>query len=141
FHRGVHVGALRDIAAYRDGRVADRCRGRARGLPIDIDDGNARAFAREGGGNALAETRCSAGDERNLVVETHATSFLAPLFAAQRRTCCIASKYRVVAAHALSQEANPAVMRGLDPRIHPLARKPYEDGCIAGSSPAMTTLN
>src|SRR5262249_17959018 len=39
-------------------------------------DGNARALAREGGGNALAEARCRAGDECNLVVETHATSFL-----------------------------------------------------------------
>jgi hypothetical protein len=32
-------------------------------------------------------------------------------------------------------------MRGLDPRIYLLARKPYEDGWIAGSSPAMTSLS
>src|SRR5262249_5190941 len=36
-----------------------------------------RALAREGRGNALAEARCRAGDERNLVVETHATLPLA----------------------------------------------------------------
>jgi hypothetical protein len=30
--------------------------------------------------------------------------------------------------------------RAYDPRIHLLARKPYEDGWIAGSSPAMTSL-
>src|SRR5262249_46126208 len=72
--RGVDVGALRDVAAHGDRLVADRRRSLARGLPIDIDDGNARTLAREGGGNALAEARCRAGDERNLLVETHAPS-------------------------------------------------------------------
>jgi hypothetical protein len=32
-------------------------------------------------------------------------------------------------------------MRGLDPRIHLLRKKVYEDRWIAGSSPAMTTLS
>src|SRR5262249_5031540 len=71
--RGVDVGGPRDIAAHRNRLVADRRGGRARGLPIDVDDGNARALTREGCGNALAEGRCSAGAERNLVAERHAT--------------------------------------------------------------------
>jgi hypothetical protein len=33
---------------------------------------------------------------------------------------------------------NPVVMRGLDPRIHPLSKKRFFKGWIAGSSPAMT---
>jgi hypothetical protein len=33
--------------------------------------------------------------------------------------------------------ANPVVMRGLDPRIHPLPKNSFERW-IAGSSPAMT---
>jgi hypothetical protein len=37
------------------------------------------------------------------------------------------------------QLAQP-VMRGLDPRIHFLREKFYENGWIAGSSPAMTIL-
>src|SRR5262249_1304110 len=72
-HRGVDVGALRDIAAHGNRRVADRGRGRARGLPIDVDAGNAPAFPPQRGGTALAEARRCTGDERNLVVETHAT--------------------------------------------------------------------
>ena len=34
--------------------------------------------------------------------------------------------------------ANPLVMRGLDPRIHPLPKKRFFGRWIAGSSPAMT---
>jgi hypothetical protein len=34
-----------------------------------------------------------------------------------------------------------SVMRGLDPRIHLLCKKSYEDGWIAGSSLAMTALS
>ena len=34
--------------------------------------------------------------------------------------------------------ANPVVMRGLDPRIHPLSKKRLFKRWIAGSSPAMT---
>src|SRR5262249_46089572 len=78
-HRGVDVGALRDVAAHGNRLVADRRRGVARGLSVDVDDGNARAFAREGGGNALAGARAPTGDERNLVVETHVTFPLAAL--------------------------------------------------------------
>jgi hypothetical protein len=33
------------------------------------------------------------------------------------------------------------VMRGLDPRIHLLRKKVYENGWIAGSNPAMTPLS
>jgi len=47
----------------------------ARGPLIDIDDGNARAFARERFGDALAEARAGTGHQRNLVVETHVVSF------------------------------------------------------------------
>ncbi len=54
-HRGIDIGALRDIAAHRDRLVADRRRGLARGRSIDVDDGNARALAREGFGDTLAE--------------------------------------------------------------------------------------
>ena len=34
--------------------------------------------------------------------------------------------------------ANPVVLRGLDPRIHPLPKKRVFRRWIAGSSPAMT---
>ncbi len=73
--RGIHVGALGDVAAHGDGLVADRGRGRTRGPLIDVDDGNARAFARESFGDALAEARAGTGHQRNLVVETHVVSF------------------------------------------------------------------
>jgi hypothetical protein len=68
----VHVGALRHVAAQRDRLVADRGGGLARGLLVDVDDGHARALARERLGDAVAKARCGAGNQRNLVVETHA---------------------------------------------------------------------
>jgi hypothetical protein len=74
-HRGINVGALRDIAAHGNGLVADggcRC---PRGPLVDVDDGNTRALPRERLGNALAETGSGAGHQRNLVVETHVASF------------------------------------------------------------------
>jgi hypothetical protein len=37
-----------------------------------------------------------------------------------------------------SAATNPVVMRGLDPRIHPLSKKHFFKRWIAGSSPAMT---
>jgi hypothetical protein len=42
--------------------------------------------------------------------------------------------------HKMSIEspANPVVMRGLDPRIHPLPKEILFERWIAGSSPAMT---
>jgi len=70
--RCVHVGPLRHVAAQRDRLVADRRGGLARGLLVDVDDGHLRALARECLGDALTKARCGAGDQRNLVVETHA---------------------------------------------------------------------
>jgi hypothetical protein len=69
---GLYVRALGDVAAHGDRLVADRSRGLPRRLGIDVDDRNTRAFACERLGDAFAEARCRAGDERNLVVETHA---------------------------------------------------------------------
>jgi hypothetical protein len=51
--------------------VADRSGSFAGGLLIDVDDGDARTLPRKGLGDALAETRCGPGDQRNFVVETH----------------------------------------------------------------------
>jgi len=76
-HRGINVGALRDVAAHGNGLVADGgCRS-PRGPLVDVDDGDARALARERLGNALAKTRSGTGHQRNLVVETHVASFRA----------------------------------------------------------------
>src|SRR5262249_44706066 len=69
---GLYVRALGDVAAHGDRLVADRSCGLPRRLGIDVDDRNTRAFACERLGDAFAEARCRAGDERNLVVETHA---------------------------------------------------------------------
>jgi hypothetical protein len=69
--RGVHVYALRDVATHRNRLVADRSRGLPRSGGVDVDDRNTRALACECLGDAFAETRCRAGDERNLVVEAH----------------------------------------------------------------------
>jgi hypothetical protein len=45
---------------------------------------------------------------------------------------------RVLFATAADAVCPRCVMRGLDPRIHPFAKKFFEDRWIAGSSPAMT---
>src|SRR5262249_44071134 len=76
---GLYVRALGDVAAHGDRLVADRGRGLPRRLGIDVDDRNTRALARKRLGDAFAEARCRAGDERNLVVKTHGTSSFAPL--------------------------------------------------------------
>ena len=74
---GINVDTLRDVAAHGNGLVADGgCRS-PRGPLVDVDDGDARALARERLGNALAKTRSGTGHQRNLVVETHVASFRA----------------------------------------------------------------
>ena len=71
-YRRVHVPAPGDVAMSCDGRVADGGGYRLRRGLVDVGDCDARTLAREGLGNALAEPRCAAGDERNLILKPHA---------------------------------------------------------------------
>ncbi len=56
------VGFLADVATQRDGVVADRARHAFRRIDIDIDHGDARAFAHISLGDAFADARSGAGD-------------------------------------------------------------------------------
>ena len=70
-HEPRPVGALRDIA--RDELPADLARD-ARAARIDVVHDDARAFFGEAPGDAGAEARAGAGDDRDLVFQPHEAS-------------------------------------------------------------------
>ena len=70
-HHGVDLGFLRHVDGDVAGGLADRLRHLPRALPVDVGDDDLGAFRGVKLADAAPEPRRTAGDDRNLAIETH----------------------------------------------------------------------